>query len=193
MHARELTLRGLIDLAMEAVVNLDGKVMRRFRRLIGSPGVLTVAYLEGQRMPYTQPLQLFLLANVLFFAIQWLTNLTIFSTPLDKHLIGQMWSGLAQKMVATHLQSAHTTLALYSPVFNQAVALNAKQEPSAICYSHCVFRSSLCVPVGAILSIVDHCGNRHEVWGATLLWLVLSAIYLYIASGRVYGGWPFEP
>jgi len=85
-----------------------------------------VAYLEGQRKLYTLPLQLFLVANILFFAMQSLTGAKIFSTPLDQHLHSDMWSGVAQKLVAQHVQTRRTTEAQYTPVFNQAVAQNGK-------------------------------------------------------------------
>jgi hypothetical protein len=49
-------------------------------------GVLTVAYVQGRRLPYIGPFQLFLLSNVLFFAMQSQTNTNIVSSPLDSHL-----------------------------------------------------------------------------------------------------------
>jgi hypothetical protein len=84
-----------------------------------------VAYLKGQRKPFTLPLPLFLFANVLFFAVQSMVGAKIFSTPLDAHLHG-FWSPLAQSLVTHHLEARGTTLELYAPVFDQAVALNAK-------------------------------------------------------------------
>jgi len=80
------------------------------------PGLLTVAYQEGQRKLYTLPLQLFLAANIQFFAMQSLTGAKIFSTPLDQHLHSDMWSSVAQKLAAGP----------GAPVFNQAVAYNGK-------------------------------------------------------------------
>jgi hypothetical protein len=53
------------------------------------PGNLTVGYLEGKRNAYTMPLQLFLAANILFFAMQSLTGAKIFSTSLNSHLNNQ--------------------------------------------------------------------------------------------------------
>lgn len=85
-----------------------------------------MAYLNGQRKPYTLPLQLFLVANVLFFAMQSLVGAKVFSTPLDMHLNNQFWSSVAQPLVAHRLETKHTTLELYSPVFDRAVELNAK-------------------------------------------------------------------
>jgi len=94
--------------------------------VVTRPGSLTVAYLNGQRKPYTLPLQLFLVANVLFFAMQSLVGAKVFSTPLEMHLNNQFWSSVAQPLVAQRLEKSHSTVEQYSPVFDRAVELNAK-------------------------------------------------------------------
>jgi hypothetical protein len=90
------------------------------------PGALTVAFLQGQRKPYAPPLQLFLVANLLFFGMQSLTGSKIFSTPLDQHLRSDLWGSVAQGLLTHRLETRQTTVAAYAPAFNQAVALNAK-------------------------------------------------------------------
>src|SRR4051794_21301436 len=70
LRANELSLRGLISQAVHAVTSFDGPLIRAFRCLVTRPGLLTVAYLQGQRKAYSLPLPLFLMANVLFFALQ---------------------------------------------------------------------------------------------------------------------------
>jgi hypothetical protein len=126
LGAGELTLGGFLHHSLQALSDIDGRVVRSFRCLLTRPGALTVAYLRGDRKPYLAPLRLFLVANVLFFAMQSLTGAKIFSTPLDSHLHRQIWSSLAQELVAKRLLAQHTTLELYAPVFDQAVALHAK-------------------------------------------------------------------
>ena len=133
LRANDLTLRGLVGQVVQSCTNIDGPLLRSFRDLIRRPGVLTTAYLQGQRKPYTLPLQLFLVANVLFFAMQSLTGAKIFSTPLDQHLRSDIWGSAAQQLITHRLDARHTTLAIYTPVFNQAVALNAKSLASYDC------------------------------------------------------------
>lgn len=124
--AHDLTLRGLLSQVAQACTNIDGPLIHSFRSLVTRPGILTVAYLQGKRKRYTLPLQLFLVANILFFAMQSLTGAKIFSTPIDQHLHSDIWGGVAQQLVAHRLEIKRTTLDLYAPVFNQAVTLNAK-------------------------------------------------------------------
>lgn len=123
---RDLTFRGLAEKLVHAISNIDGKALRTFRRLINHPGDLTVAYLEGRRQPFVAPFQLFLIANVLFFAVQWVTQAKVFSTTLASHLTHQDWSALAGPMVAKRLAEMGTTLERYAPAFDQAVVTNAK-------------------------------------------------------------------
>jgi Protein of unknown function (DUF3667) len=126
LEERDLTLRGFFEQVFVAFTNVDSQLIRSLFYLVARPGALTMAYLQGRRLPYIRPLQLFLIANVLFFAMESLTNSTIFSTPLDAHLHTQPWSGFAESLVTRRLMSLHTTMELYEPVFDRAVAVNAR-------------------------------------------------------------------
>src|SRR5436190_5109599 len=86
LRARDLTFRGLVEQVFEAFTNIDSRVLRSFRCLASSPGLLTVAFLTGRRKPYIGPVSLFLVTNVLFFAVESLTGSAVFSTPLEMHL-----------------------------------------------------------------------------------------------------------
>lgn len=126
LNEDDLKLRGLFKQFFHALSSIDSRLIRTLRNLVRRPGLLTVAYVQGQRMPYTGPIQLFLVANVLFFAMQSLTNTNIVSSPLDSHLYNQDWSVLAQRLVSNHLGTMHMTLESYAPIFNNAVVTNAK-------------------------------------------------------------------
>jgi len=126
LRARDLALRGLFEQLVQAFTQVDGRLLRSLRYLVSRPGSLTVAYLEGQRKAYVGPVPLFLIANVLFFAIESLTGGRVFTTPLDAHLHTQPWSPLADTLVTRRLETIHSTIAVYAPLFNRAVALNAR-------------------------------------------------------------------
>jgi hypothetical protein len=126
LRARDLTLRGFVLHAFEAFTSVDSKLIRSFRYLVARPGQLTVAYLQGRRQPFMGPVPLFLIANVLFFAVEALSGGTLFTTPLDWHLHRQPWSGIAPGLVADRLAVMHTTLEAYAPEFDRAVATHAR-------------------------------------------------------------------
>jgi hypothetical protein len=122
----DLTVRGVIDRVVHALTSVDGRVLRTFGRLLRHPGALTRAYVDGQRKPWAPPFQLFLIANVLFFAVQSLTGINVLGASLDSHLHHQDWQTLAQSLLDRHLQATHTSQTQYAPLFDRAVVLHAK-------------------------------------------------------------------
>lgn len=217
-HLDELTLRGLLNQAVEAFTSLDARLWRTLGDLLRRPGALTVLYHHGPRKPYIGPFALFLLANVLFVAMELLPGSNIFSTPLDQHLHNQPWSPLAQDLVAHRLADKATTLDAYSPDFNQAVAKNAQslvvlmvlpyalllpvlfrksRMPFAVHLAFSLhFHAFLMLVISAALLIpaIDMwlggagLGSRPLDNGIAIGSLLISAVYLYVSAGRVYGG-----
>jgi hypothetical protein len=219
--AIDLSLKGIAAQLMKTVAGLDGRLLRSVRALLRHPGSLTLAYAEGRRKPFIGPFQLFLLANVVFFAVQSLTHTRVFSSSLDSHLHHQDWSALAQELVGRHLVAANTTLDRFAPLFDRAVVLHAKSlviamaVPFALLLPVAFFASRrpfsihvafalhlyafllllFCLALG--IAAVDVAFGGGGLASAsidnllTALILVGSTVYLYLASGRVYGvaGW----
>ena len=217
LRPHELSFRGLLNQAALACTNIDGPFLRSLRCLVTRPGSLTTAYLQGQRRPYTLPLQLFLVTNVLFFAMQSLTGAKIFSTPLDQHLHNDIWGRAAQRLVTHRLEARKTTLVQYAPVFNQAVALNAKSLivlmvapfallPAILFYrsrrpfvAHIVFSLHFYAFLLLLLSVSLAVVGVNRLFGGrgleseafdhalSIVELMVCGAYLYIAAGTVYG------
>jgi Protein of unknown function (DUF3667) len=122
----DLTARGLAAKILHALTSIDARAARSARVLLRRPGELTLAWMSGIRKPYVAPFQLFLIANLLFFAAQWATSENVFSSSLDSHLHHQDWSELAQSFLSRRLEATHMVVAQYEPIFDRAVVLNAK-------------------------------------------------------------------
>lgn len=122
----DLTLRGLAEKVLHAFTSIDARAARTAWTLLSHPGELTVAWIGGLRKPYVAPFQIFLIANVIFFTLQWLTAENVFSSTLYSHLHHQDWSELAQSLLARRLESTHAQLEQYAPEFDRAVTLHAK-------------------------------------------------------------------
>jgi hypothetical protein len=217
LQPHDLTLPGFLGHIAQACTNVDGPLLRSVGWLVTQPGALTVAYLQGQRKPFAPPLQLFLVANLLFFGMQTLTGSKIFSTPLDQHIHSEMWGGVAQRLLAHRLQMQQTTIAAYAPVFNQAVALNAKSlivmmvPPFALLPALVFWRSRRSFVGDVVFSLhlysfllLLFCASLVVVGSSlffggpglqsetfdhllSLAQLLVCAIYLYMAVGLVYG------
>jgi hypothetical protein len=126
LRPRDLKVDDLAGQVFRAFSNVDGRLLRTFRALLLRPGTLAALYVAGQRRKYIGPLQLFLIANALFFAIQSLTRTQIFSSPLASHLDRQDWSPIARQLTATRLAARHETLQAFAADFDRAAVLNAK-------------------------------------------------------------------
>jgi hypothetical protein len=217
IEAHELTLRGLGTQILHALTSVDGKLIRSFIGLFSRPGYLTVAYLSGQRTAFLGPVPLFLMANVLFFATESLLGGTIFTTPLDGHLNTQPWSGLAETLVDQRLTVLGTTVALYAPVFDRAVALHARSLiilmalsfsllPGIVFWrgkhpavAHAVFALHLyafLLPLLCVVTAIQAADARLGGAGfasrpldLTLVFssMLACAAYLYVATAAVYG------
>lgn len=123
---RDLSPRDMTGRFLREFSSLDGRLARSFRTLLTRPGALTEAYVAGRRRAYLGPLQMFLLANALFFAVQSFTHFDIFSSGIDSHLHHQDWSELARPLVAERLAALGLGLDVFAPAFDSAAVLNAK-------------------------------------------------------------------
>jgi len=210
-------LRGLFRQVFHAFTNVDGRLLRSFRYLVFRPGALTEAYVRGRRIPFIGPFQLFLLANVLFFATQSLTSTNVVSSTLDSHLNRQDWSDIAGPLVAQRLETTKTTLAAYAPLFDRAIVLNAKSFiivmtlPFALLLPALFYRSRRPFVVHAIFSLHFYafllllfCVSMTiaavdvRLGGAgldssrmdnalSIVNLAAATVYLFAATGMVYG------
>ena len=217
IRAGDLGLRHLAVDAFHSLTDVDSRLIRSFRALLFRPGALTTAYMEGPRKPYLSPVQVFLIANLLFFAVQALTLDKVFSTPLQSHLHGQDWSPLAQNMVASHLGAKHMALEAYAPVFDHTVSVNARALvfvmalPFALLLMLLFVRRARPFAVHVVFSLHFYAFQLLLLCALLVAFLVqtwfggdgmpspamdtasfafelgVSAIYLYVAIGKVYG------
>lgn len=215
---RELTLPGLLGQAFEAFTNIDGRLLHSFRNLLTRPGALTVAFIEGRRKPFLGPFSLFVVANVVFFAVESLTRGLVFSTPLDSHLHTQPWSDMIRPVVESRVAAQHMTVALYAPRFDGAIALHARSlvllmalafaPLPAIVFrrqhhpfaAHAVFSlhfyafvlliltAGSLVPAAGMPFGFERSANQRLDAVLSIALTLASAVYLYIAIGVVYGG-----
>jgi len=214
---RDLTLRGLGEKLLHALTSIDARTMRSAWKLLRHPGELTLAWTRGVRKSYVAPFQLFLIANILFFGGQWLTSENVFSSSLDSHLRHQDWSDLAQSLLARRLEATHTTLEQYEPVFDRAVVLNAKSLillmtiPFALILplaffrerrpfmTHVAFSLHLYTFLLLLFCVALLLARFSELLGfggldvprvdnvLSIANLVACTVYIYLASGPVYG------
>ena len=107
-HARDLSLRGFLHDAFETFTSLDTRGTRSLRYLITRPGLLTAEFVTGRRRRYLSPIQVFLIANLLFFIAAAFLPVITFDTPLDVHLYHSSYQELARDRVRDRFAEADT-------------------------------------------------------------------------------------
>ena len=217
VEAKDLTFMGLMGQVLQTVTSVDRRLLRSLRTLVVRPGAITCAYVDGPRKPYIGPFQLFLIVNVVFFAVQSFSGWPVFSTSLHSHMYGQDWSEFARTLVAHKLQAEHATLAAYAPVFDHAVDVYAKSLvillvlPFTMVFiplfagshrpfvTHLVFALHLlsflllcsCALLLATTLVSALGGSDMRApfvdWGLFAMLIGGIATYLYVATGLVYG------
>jgi len=97
--AEELTVRAQVGQAFTGLFSVDGRLGRSLRALVSQPGFLAVEYCRGARVRYMRPVQLLLVASLVYFVAQPWTGFNTFRATYDLQVERQVYSGhLAQFM-----------------------------------------------------------------------------------------------
>ncbi|MDP1579863.1 MAG: DUF3667 domain-containing protein [Candidatus Didemnitutus sp.] len=120
------TLRRFFEHLFEAFTHADGKIFLSVRCLLTRPGRLTADYLHGKRKPYIPPLQLFLIANLIFFLLHPLIGSNTLTTDLNTQLHYTWHHTIAEAWVAPRLVARSVTAEVYAVTFNPAATTLAK-------------------------------------------------------------------
>lgn len=216
LRPRDLTFSDLAAHFAKTLSSVDGKLLRSSRSILAAPGKLTASYVRGERRRYLGPLQLFLIANALFFAVQSLTSMNILSATLESHLHVQDWREFAQSLVARRFGGDQQAVSRYAASFDRAAIFNAKALIFLMVMAFApiaalLFRASRLAPGAHIVFalhlytfvLVLFCVSLTIAEADLLLgggglaspqvdtWLSLAnlavcAIYIYLAIGPVY-------
>src|SRR5262245_13527469 len=74
LNAGDQSVRAFLKDAASDVASLDSKLYRTVVALITTPGKLTSEFMAGRRVGYVRPLQLFLIANLIYFVVNPFTQ-----------------------------------------------------------------------------------------------------------------------
>ncbi len=119
------TRQWLSELAA-AFTQLDGNLLRSMYALFARPGELTVEFLRGARRAYLKPIQMFLVANVVYFVMQAWLGWNTMSTPLQGHMTTAPYHEFARAHVEAFALSEGTTVDALVTAFNGRVDTYAK-------------------------------------------------------------------
>jgi len=162
--------------AFEAFTHFDFKALRAFKTLILKPGTLTRDYLAGKRKAYVGPLQLFLVANILFA----LFGSSSFRTPLAVQLTNPPFAAMKQAKVAEEMAHRTITDEAFHREFDSTASLQAK---TWIFLMIPMFALTVAVLYGFRRYFFEHIIFATHFFAFTLLWMT------FVRLGIVWTVW----
>src|SRR4051812_33223225 len=125
-RASDHSVRHFLGHLFEAFTHIDGKIFLSLRLLLAAPGRLTADYLRGKRKPFIPPLQLFLLANLVFFLLHPVIGSNTLTTDLNTQLHYTWHHATVESFVAPRLALRGLTVEAYAAIFDPAAITLAK-------------------------------------------------------------------
>src|SRR6476661_7868460 len=83
---QDYSVRSYLAEMGSAITLLELKVLRSVWLVVSKPGYLSSEYLQGRRVRYMKPLQLFIFLNVVYYFSLTIFSATTFTTPLATQL-----------------------------------------------------------------------------------------------------------
>jgi uncharacterized protein DUF3667 len=187
----EYSLRRFLVDATRDISNGDAKLYRTLWLLVRRPGQLTTEFLRGSRVNYLRPVQLFLLANLVYFVIQPRTGFAGFNTHLTLQMDDQFYSEALhiRQQVEQRIAQRNITFSDYNTAFNTRSSLYARSL------------TVLMVPLLGLALALVFAGKRkplaaHLVFAthfmAWQLLVVFSAFLFVLSMMAPYVGWLFD-
>lgn len=126
--ARDRSILHFLRDAASEFTSADTKLLRTFRRLLFKPGELTREFMDGRRVPYVRPIQLFLIANLVYFVVQPFTLYSGYNTPLQSQTQRQFYSEAAglKQVVEADIARRGIPAESYEALYNAKSEMYAK-------------------------------------------------------------------
>lgn len=76
---KDFSIQNITTQAFGTITNFDSKLFQTLKYLLFYPGILSKKHIEGNRVPYMKPFQIFVISNLIFFI--FLSEIDLFRTP----------------------------------------------------------------------------------------------------------------
>jgi thiamine biosynthesis protein ThiS len=187
----DLSLRRLLEHAVEVLFHADSKIFRTFRVLVARPGLLTVEYSVGRRKPYMHPFQVFFVANLVYFLIQPVIGWSGLKTPLFGYQHWMFYSGWATRMAAQQAAMKGISIAELSARFDHVIDI---QSRSLVLVMVPLFAAALLVLEWRPKRYLsEHLVFSLHYLAAFLVVLMIGLSGIFAAAGRVCLLWGTSP
>jgi len=116
IEPKDRTFRSVVGNVLIATTVVDNKFIRSLRPTIMNPGFLSREYVDGRRVIYMRPLQMFFILNLMYFLFP---VLQMFNSSLQTQRTILPHSRLAQVIVAEKIRAEGLTLVGFELMYNE--------------------------------------------------------------------------
>ena len=123
----DYSLRHFLEDTVAALTLLESRVLRSVWLVTSKPGYLSSEYLQGRRVRYMKPLQLFIFLNVVYYFSLTLFTATTFTTPLATRLhMNNYYPVYASRQVDHKLQKEQISYETLEKKYNERTSVLSK-------------------------------------------------------------------
>lgn len=122
----DLTFRKFFDQAFDIITHFDSKIWRSVYLLFSKPGFLVTEHLEGRRVKYAKPIQLFLVINVIYFLALNYIGFDEVTNPLKDHMNNFFYGDIATTLVNEKIENKNITFTEYDNKFYDEIYVESK-------------------------------------------------------------------
>ena len=179
VEPKDLTLVEFLKDAFHFQTHLDNRVVATVLPILREPGILTLAWIRGNRKDYAKPIQLFFVINVLFFLLASKMGILLFTVSGYSSTHGLPGIAIAS-ILAKQAELGYTAEQFIR-------ALNSGLEP------HKKWLFLILIPITTLLLLVFHPRRKvleHLVYSihyATFLFLFLMILAVFVQLTLLVG------
>ncbi|RFP19371.1 MULTISPECIES: DUF3667 domain-containing protein [unclassified Duganella] len=100
---------------------LEGKLWTTLKMLVLRPGLLTAEFLRGRRVPFIEPLRLYLTMSVVFFALVKICGIVLPQLTFEERVLGAKYSKTVPSRIKAHESDVLTVFVAMRPEKGQTV------------------------------------------------------------------------
>ncbi len=110
LHRHDYAFKHFLEHTIDTVTHFDLRVLRDLWLQVRHPGFLAAEWLQGRRIRHAQPVQLFLITNLIFYLVASVSHFSPFESKLSSHLHSlNGYRSFANRLVWQHLQHMPAT------------------------------------------------------------------------------------
>lgn len=125
-NKNEFTVSNFLGQVFYAFTHFESKIWISLNVLCMKPGKITFEYLQGKRIKYMKPVQLFLLINIFYFFMLNYIGYDVFTSSPEDYMSKDFFKSIYTSMINEKVKSENFSLTEYSEKFYNRIYVQSK-------------------------------------------------------------------